>query len=433
MRIFQSKPIKEFWKILKIKDDESFNLIKEATFNVTFVISLFFGLFYSVLYYFLGAYNTSLSEFGIILILFPTVHFFRKIGKYYLSANLFIVTYVLVLNTCGYFTGGLYSPSTLWLIISPFLASVFLGTKELLFWGVVTIVNILIVGMLSLNGFFPPNEIINYVEEFHIFSFVALVIFIFGFMIVTNYMRLTILQKSNLFKKEAQRNEYLATFAQVTAGLAHEVNNPLMIALGRSKRLVKGIELEELGPRDILGSSYKIMESIERISKIIVSMKNLSRDGNNDELSKFSVQDYVEDVTNIFYSSFEEQSIVLETRYNDCENLQINAHRTQLGQVLFNLLKNSFDEIINLDKKEITIDVSQREQLLLIKVFDSGNGIKKELIDKIFSPFYSTKIVGKGTGLGLSLSLSMMKKNGGNLYVDTNSTKTCFVIEVPCY
>jgi signal transduction histidine kinase len=431
MEIDNFKIDKNIWKILQLRDGETSRQIKKATFDITFYLSIFFGILYSGIYYYLGADTTALIEIILLIISFPIIYSLRKLGKHYYAANLFVAIYVVILSSCAYFTGGVYSPSTLWLIIPPFLASVLLGTIEIIFWAIISIINISIIGFLSFTKRLPESEITSGVEEFYLFSFIALIIFILGFMLVTNLMRLRILLEAKKFQKDAQRNEYLATFAQVTAGLAHEINNPLTIALAHSKKLIKSIQSDPKANSDILNKSKKITESIERISKLIISMKNLSRDENQDEVTTFYIRDLIADVSNVFENSFNESNVNFDIDYNGLDKIEVTSHRIQLGQVLFNLIKNSYDEVSKLSIKEILVSIEKEDNFLKIKVLDSGEGVTKELTDKIFSPFYSTKVVGQGTGLGLSLSLSMMKKNGGDLYIDSSNKKTCFVMIVP--
>jgi len=421
----------EIWNTLQVKDDNISQQIKEATFDVTFYLSLVFGLFYSGLYYYLEAYKTAIIEFSLLCFFMPLIFIFRKKRIHYVAGNLFIFLYVAILTTCASLTGGMYSPSTLWLLIPPFIASVLLGSREIIFWGLVAIIDILIIGYLTKLNLLPSSEITKYVEEFYIFSFVALILFLLGFMLVTNYMRLKIILSAQEYQKEAQRNEYLATFAQVTAGLAHEINNPLTVALGHSRKLLKIVETQSRENIDVINCSKKITKSIDRISKIILSMKNLSRDGSNDEKHIVSIKELIEDASNVFVNSFEEGNVKFTVDYNSLENFQLYSHRIQLGQVLFNLIKNSLDEVIKTSNRWIKIELNKVDRFFFIKVIDSGQGINQEIIEKVFSPFYSTKVVGEGTGLGLSLSLSMMKKNGGDLYLDKESKKTCFVMKIP--
>lgn len=85
----------------------------------------------------------------------------------------------------------------------------------------------------------------------------------------------------------------------------------------------------------------------------------------------------------------------------------------------------------DLSEKWIKIHVIYVENKVHIRLLDSGNGIPKELADKIMEPFYTTKGVGKGAGLGFSIARSIVENHGGKLWIDVNSPNTCFVIEIP--
>ena len=112
---------------------------------------------------------------------------------------------------------------------------------------------------------------------------------------------------------------------------------------------------------------------------------------------------------------------------------QIPIHhlRVQISQVFFNLLSNSFDAIEGMDPAWVRIEAKTDSEHLFIRFTDSGHGISKEVVDKIFQPFFTTKEVGKGTGLGLSLCDSLLKLHNGRLFVDSQSSNTCFVVQLP--
>ena len=105
---------------------------------------------------------------------------------------------------------------------------------------------------------------------------------------------------------------------------------------------------------------------------------------------------------------------------------------TQLSQVLFNLINNSFYAVESYPEKWVEVEVRILGMHdLIISVTDSGTGIEKEIADKIMKPFFTTKTPGKGTGLGLSISKDIIESHGGELSIDHTCSNTRFVIKLP--
>ena len=103
----------------------------------------------------------------------------------------------------------------------------------------------------------------------------------------------------------------------------------------------------------------------------------------------------------------------------------------KVSQVLLNLINNARDAIENLSEKWIKIILSDNEQYLKLSVVDSGNGIPKEIRDKVLSSFFTTKEVGKGTGLGLSLVKRFIEEHEGQLRIVEDTTNTEFEVILP--
>jgi signal transduction histidine kinase len=99
--------------------------------------------------------------------------------------------------------------------------------------------------------------------------------------------------------------------------------------------------------------------------------------------------------------------------------------------VILNLLNNSVDAISELKEKWIEIVVAETASCIEVKITDSGRGIPKEIQNKIFNPFFTTKVVGKGTGLGLSISKGIIEAHGGHFQINNECPNTQFVIQLP--
>ncbi|OUR95283.1 hypothetical protein A9Q84_15700 [Halobacteriovorax marinus] len=232
-------------------------------------------------------------------------------------------------------------------------------------------------------------------------------------------------EKNGLVEKLHQAK--LATLGEISAGVAHEINNPLTILFATSKKLSKLTSLDDQHER-----LYNIQKkSLERITKIVTGLRTYSRidelDYQNFEINKSVIESSVL-VENIFKN--DGVDIVLELHSDD-----VITHGSTGGfqQVILNLLYNSKDAFIkNHQKNVIKIQTQKIKDKIQILVSDNGPGISDQHVSKIFESFYTTKPAGKGTGLGLSLSKSILEDMNGNLHLlKTNHMGTTFSIEFP--
>lgn len=223
----------------------------------------------------------------------------------------------------------------------------------------------------------------------------------------------------------------LAALGEMAAGVAHEINNPLAIILGKAGQISRKLEQGQL-TNEITAKHLKTIEdTAERIARIIKALKTYSRDAEKDPFEFSKVSDIVNDTLELCYERFKKRGV--EIKLSMESDLEINSRPTQISQVLMNLLTNAFDATINLNEKWIEIKCSKNNDLVEIFVTDSGIGIKKEIVDKIMNPFFTTKELGKGTGLGLSISSGIIKSHGGQLdYIDS-MINTTFKITLPAY
>jgi len=112
--------------------------------------------------------------------------------------------------------------------------------------------------------------------------------------------------------------------------------------------------------------------------------------------------------------------------------ITVNCRSQQISQTLFNILLNSCDAIENLPgEKWIRIDAKEDENMVEIRVTDSGLGISTQIQKKIFDPFFTTKQVGQGYGLGLSVAKGIVDIHKGNIFVDADCKNTQFVVQLP--
>jgi C4-dicarboxylate-specific signal transduction histidine kinase len=226
----------------------------------------------------------------------------------------------------------------------------------------------------------------------------------------------------------------LSALGEMSAGIAHEINNPLTIISSSASYLAKGLEKDKLTKEQILASIDKIKATVLRISRIIQGMRNIARDTEGELFEKTNLKSILEDAISLCDQKFKNMSIEIKVDLEDPNfNTSISCKRIGISQVFVNLLNNSHDAICTLDSKWISISskVNTEHQEIEIKFTDSGNGIPVEIRDKILQPFFTTKEIGKGTGLGLSLCNNIIKEHKGNFYIDESNPNTCFIIKIP--
>jgi PAS domain S-box-containing protein len=222
----------------------------------------------------------------------------------------------------------------------------------------------------------------------------------------------------------------LSSLGEMSAGIAHEINNPLAIILGKAQHL-KLVLNQESPSMDSVKRGIDVIESTSnRIARIIKGLQIFSRDGNRDAFESKSVRDLIEDTISFCHSRFKNHGTRLDIEEVPAD-LALDCQATQISQVILNLLNNAFDAVQTLPEKWVRIGVSDLGARVEIRVSDSGTGISPEIAKKILEPFFTTKEVGKGTGLGLSISLGIVKSHGGDLRLDRTAQHTTFVINLP--
>lgn len=252
-------------------------------------------------------------------------------------------------------------------------------------------------------------------------------------------------------QQQLVEKEKAASLGQLTAGIAHEIQNPLNFVINFSqlnKRLLQewdettdhNLQAEIL--LDIRDNATKVERHGNRANGIIQSMLMHSRDSHLErELTDFN--ELCQEALN-----FSWQAISINNPEFVCNNIVrfqnnlpfVNLVKQDISRVVVNLLNNSFYAVkekfdsgnaaaIN---PEITIETFLKEKNIILEISDNGNGIPESLKNKIFQPFFTTKPTNMGTGLGLSISNDIAKAHSGELYLQSSSTEgTKFVLSLP--
>lgn len=222
----------------------------------------------------------------------------------------------------------------------------------------------------------------------------------------------------------------LSAIGELAGSIAHEINNPLGIVKGYSEQLIKLLKREPWDRDRILYAGQKISETIDRMSRIILSLRRLSYEGQGEPFESLDLVQVVDDTLAICRQSIEALGIELIFDRPD-QPFYTRGRPLQIGQVLLNLIQNARDAVEHLPKRWIRISISQEGSELELSVEDSGHGLQPEILARIGQPFFTTKPFGKGTGLGISISRKIMAAHGGSLDVDRQHPHTRFVVVMP--
>lgn len=214
----------------------------------------------------------------------------------------------------------------------------------------------------------------------------------------------------------------------MSAGIAHEINNPLAVIQARTTQLLRIYKNPEK-QKDLGDGLQQILYTSERINKTIQGVREFVHQDERSPLSEVSLKELFDNVLAFTGQRMKNHGISL--RFYGLENFSVMCHKVQLEQVVLNLINNSFDAIEFLPDKWIEVSCHEKDGRVQIYFKDSGKGIPKEVAGRIMEPFFSTKDIGKGTGLGLALARGIVEKHGGTLTYLPDCPHTTFLLEIP--
>lgn len=223
----------------------------------------------------------------------------------------------------------------------------------------------------------------------------------------------------------------MSSLGEMAGGIAHEINTPLAIIKILVSQAVKEVQTDIPDLDNLTSQLQRIETTTDRVAKIVKSLRTFARDGGSDPFEMCNLGDIVNETVILCAEQLRVHNV--ELSIDMPSDIPLNCRSSQLGQVLLNLINNASDAIENLQEKWIKIQSSATSNGVEIRISDSGRGIPKDVQDKMFQPFYTTKGVGKGTGIGLSISLGIIKSHKGQIFIDNKSPHTCFVIQIPTH
>ncbi len=221
------------------------------------------------------------------------------------------------------------------------------------------------------------------------------------------------------------RQEKLASLGTLSAGVAHEILNPLNI-IGT---IVQVMQMKKQ-PKEMEENLDEIMNQIQRASKITNNLRIFAHK-REPEMSSVDIHALFDKTASLLQYDLQLENIMIKKLYDPNLPL-IEADEDELAQVFMNLMTNAKGAMKERKENYITLQTRALEGMVEVHFSDTGPGIPQEIIHKIFDPFFTTKDPGQGTGLGLSVLHSIIEKHGGTITVESEEDKgTTFVITLP--
>ena len=229
-------------------------------------------------------------------------------------------------------------------------------------------------------------------------------------------------------QKQLIQSEKLNAMGQIAASIAHEVNNPLAGVLVYNKLLSKKLTNDALNKDEALDTLNKIESAVSHCSQVVQGLLDFTRQS-EPIFAPLKMSEVIDQAISLI--AHQAQMNGVEIVRNDAEDLSpVNGDIRQLKQVFLNLIINAIQAMP--DGGTVTVTTgSDSNNRVSVSVKDTGRGIEPENIEKLFTPFFTTKESGKGVGLGLAVSQGIIERHGGSIEVTSTigvgSTFTVFL------
>ncbi|WP_436514440.1 sensor histidine kinase [Ekhidna sp. To15] len=396
-----------------------------------YVSTLAFGTYYLIL----GIPELYIPTYGafVLFTVYGLLSVFSSVNLITLF-RLSIATALLAFYNQVYYTGGVLSSGLLEFVIPPLLAFFYRPIRDRYFF--MAISGICLVSMFILSSLgYTKNLILEQLRVEHgilcalfIFTIVSIYTFLFrNALVIKN-------KKIGDSMKELQetthmliQSEKMASLGMLSAGVAHEINNPLNFIKGGVEILEDGLKEEKELQFEASPSLHVIKEGLKRASVIVNSLNHYSRktDSMNE---KCDLNEILNNSLVMLQPKLKYKGEVVK----DLENapLVVTGNEGKLHQAFLNILSNAEQAI----EKNGTVTVRSRKlnSKMAVEIMDDGEGISKENLNRISDPFFTTKPVGKGTGLGLAITYKIIEEHNGNVNVVSKPGKGAkFTISFP--
>ncbi len=234
------------------------------------------------------------------------------------------------------------------------------------------------------------------------------------------------IEKQLRTREQMAQADKLASIGELSAGIAHEINNPLGVILGYTQLMLRG----EDPASERHGDLKTIEKQVRNCKSIVENLLSFARNA-PPKKERVDIHEVIDDVLHFVQHRTSTDPVRIVTRY-DRSAPKILLDERKIKQVLMNLVMNARHAVGRSGTIRLTTRYHHESGRLLLSVADTGCGIEKKNLARIFDPFFTTKPTGEGTGLGLSVSYGIVKGHAGHIHVESAPGKgSVFTVDLP--
>ena len=220
----------------------------------------------------------------------------------------------------------------------------------------------------------------------------------------------------------------MSALGEMSAGMVHELNQPLTALRTLSESA--GILLEQGRPDDVRGNLQRIGAMVDRLARLTAQLKTFAHKGDGTRVA-VPLARGIADARALLAQVLKEAEVTVDVDLQPAA-LGVMADEAVLGSVFVNLMKNAIDAMRAVPRRTLRIEARSRDGRALVSFSDTGQGIRADILPRLFEPFVTTKPAGAGLGLGLVISAQLVRGLGGSLRA-TNREEggACFTVDLP--
>ncbi len=230
-------------------------------------------------------------------------------------------------------------------------------------------------------------------------------------------------EKKQMEQQIAQADK-LAALGELSAGVAHEINNPLGIILGYTQLMLK--------KESEFTEDLKIIEKhVKNCKEVVSDLLSFSRKGSR-EMGSVDIRAMLNELVKFLSNHVDFRKVKIRLSLWEDDKLAVTGNQRELTQVILNLMINACHALGDTPDAVIEVSTQKKEDDVVITVKDNGTGIKPAHLSRIFDPFFTTKPVGQGTGLGLSVGYGIIRRHRGDISArNRQSGGAVFTVRLP--